>query len=249
MRLQKTFHIFIFILVIGFSLSFMESNSEETKSSVKENAQSSEAAEKGDKKLPIKKIGEGRYRLDSIVIDQIKREVGFPARINMTEGVLELLLCTEYGKTHESLFVTDVDPNYLNAALILIGLEGGSTVKYQGDPTTPEGSPVEIWIKCKNKRGKEALVRAEDWVFNNHKKRAMKHTHWIYVGSVFSNNLFMAKATGTLITTFHDPFTLIDNPLPEGADDTVYIVNKAAVPPKGTKVELIIKAVEAEKEK
>ncbi len=50
----------------------------------------------------------------------------------------------------------------------------------------------------------------------------------------------MAQAVGTLITTFHDPDAIIDNPLPGGADDTAYIVNTQVIPPKGTDLRMII---------
>jgi hypothetical protein len=188
----------------------------------------------------IEKLAKNTYRIGGVTVDTKERLVTFPARINLREGVLEVLICTEYGKTHESLLSTKVNPLHLNVAFLLLGLEGGHAVKYQGDPTKPVGSPVEIWFQVKE-ADKEKTVRAEDWVYNNHAKRPMLHTHWVYVGSVLTEDGFMAQREGQIATTFHDPFALIDNPLPGGGDDTVYTPNTKQLPPLGTELTVLIK--------
>lgn len=190
----------------------------------------------------VERIDANLYRVGDVVVDTKDRAVTFPAKVNLTQGILEVLICTEYGKTHESLFSTRVKPLHLNVALLMLGLEGGHAVKYQGDPTKPEGSPVEIWVKVKEDE-KERLVRAEDWVYNTHARRPMLRTPWVYVGSVLTPDGFMAQREGQIVTTFHDPFALIDNPLPGGGDDTVYVVHTKAVPPVGTPVTVVFKAV------
>lgn len=190
----------------------------------------------------IRKVAENTYRVGDVSVDTKQRTISFAARVNLREGVLEVLLCTEYGKTHESLLSTKVDPLHLNVSLLLLGLEGGHAVRYQGDPTKPIGSPVEIWFKVKEGES-ERLVRAEDWVYNTHQKRPMLHTNWVYVGSVLTKDGFMAQREGEIVTTFHDPFTLIDNPLPGGGDDTVYVPYTKQVPLLGTRVTVVIKAV------
>lgn len=190
----------------------------------------------------VQRIEANLYRVGDVVVDTKERTVTFPAKVNLTQGVLEVLICTEYGKTHESLLSTRANPLHLNVALLMLGLEGGRSVKYQGDPTKPEGSPLEIWFKVRGAE-KERLIRAEDWVYNTHAKRPMLRTHWVYVGSVLTPKGFMAEREGQIVTTFHDPFALIDNPLPGGGDDTVYVVHTEAVPPMGTPVTVVYRAV------
>jgi hypothetical protein len=190
----------------------------------------------------VRRISKDVYRIGDIAIDTKERTVAFPAKVNLIRGVLEVLICTEYGKTHESLLSTKVDPLHLNVALLMLGLEGGNAVRYQGDPTQPLGSPVEIWLNL-GEGDKQRRLRAEDWVTNTPMNRPMLHTHWVYVGSVLTKDGFMAQREGQIVTTFHDPMTLIDNPLPGGGDDTVYVVNTEAVPPQGTELTVVIKAV------
>ena len=104
---------------------------------------------------------------------------------------------------------------------------------------------MRIWIEW-DSEGKTKRHRAEDLVYNRVSQSAMEHIDWVFSGSrVNVNGVFVAQAVGTLITTFHDPDAIIDNPLPEGADDTVYIVNNQVAPPKGTPVRMIIAPAEA----
>lgn len=200
----------------------------------------------GEMEAPIAKIGDGKYKIDNITIDKNKREITVPGEVNMTSGMIELLATTKTGKRHESVLVCDVEPYRLQVALLLIGLNPGGNIQYQGDPATPEGDPVLVWVKWAEKE-KERVVRGEDLIFNKVEKKTMPHTHWVFSGSKTVNGKFVAQITGSLITTYHDPYTIMDNPLPTGADDTFYEVNRDIIPPLGTKVLLVIQAVEKEK--
>jgi len=186
------------------------------------------------------KVGDDLYKLGNIDLDLKSKTITMYGKVNMSYGLIELLACTKTGKVHESVLVMDVQPIHLQTALILLGLEYGGGLQYQGDPRTPKGDRVRIWVEWESD-GKTIRHRAEDLVYNRVKQNPMEHTDWVFSGSrINKNGVFMAQAVGTLITTFHEPDTIIDNPLPEGGDDTVYVVNSQVVPPKGTSVKMII---------
>lgn len=187
----------------------------------------------------IVQISDGVYRLGKVDIDLNKKVITLYGKVNMTAGIIELLACTKIGKVHESLLVMDVEPIHLQTALILLGLEFGGGVRFQGDPLTPKGDKVQIWIEW-NSGTEVKRHRAEDLIYDRPKQSSMPHIDWVFTGSRIKNGVFMSQASGTLITTFRDPDSIIDNPLPEGADDTVYIVNSQLVPPKGTDIKMII---------
>jgi hypothetical protein len=192
------------------------------------------------------KTGDGIYKLGKIDLDLSKKTITIYGNVNMSYGLIELLACTKIGKLHESALVMDVQPVHLQTALILLGLEHEGGLRYQGDPRTPKGDRVRIWVEWDGDDGKSRRHRAEDLVFNRVTGSHMKHTDWVFSGSrIDSNGVFMAQAIGTLITTFHDPDAIIDNPLPEGGDDTVYIVNAQIAPPKGTPIRMIITPAES----
>ena len=126
------------------------------------------------------------------------------------------------------------------AILAALGLEPRGNLKYQGDPNPPQGDSVLIYVEWES-NGKKVKVRGEDLVYNVKEKRPMKRTPWVFTGSKIYKGRFMAEIDESLITTYHDPYTIIDNPLPEGGDDTIYCVNEKVVPPKGTKILMTIK--------
>jgi len=192
----------------------------------------------------ITQIGDGLYKLGKVDIDLNKKTVTIYGKVNMPAGLVELLACTKYGKVHESVLSMDVEPIHLQTALILLGLEFVGGLRYQGDPLTPKGDRVQIWVEW-TAGGEVKRHRAEDLVYNRIKQSAMEHTDWVFSGSRIKSGVFMSQATGTLITTYHDPDTILDNPLPEGGDDTVYISNSQVVPPKGTEVKMIIMPAKA----
>jgi len=193
-------------------------------------------------KYPIQKIGESLYQIGNVRLNSEARELIIPGKVNMDSGLIELVACTAYGKVHESMLVLDVVPYHIQVALLLLGLEYGSNIAYQGDPRTPAGDSVEVWVSWFN--GKDTVRhRAEDLVFDVLHKKLMPHSPWIFSGSRFVNNIFMADMEGSLITTYHDPFTILDNPQPEGGNDELYVVNREIVPPKKTKIKVIIKAL------
>jgi hypothetical protein len=210
-----------------------------------------EAFDKQKSEAPIKKTGEHTYTLDGITVDTKARQIRFGAVVNQTEQdlPLEVIVCTEYGKTHESLFRTTASPTYLNVAFQLIGCKGGKPRAGVGNPNVPVGSPVEVEVKWKNADGKEQTVQPEAWIWNHVTKKPMAETHWTYTGSIFHMGRFMAQSTGTIINIYIDPSTLVEPPIDEVNDDTVFGVYEKAVPPKETPVEIIITALPEEKEK
>ena len=194
----------------------------------------------------IAKVGDHTYKLGSLTIDSELREITIPGKVNMHKGMIELLACGPGGKTHESVLVLDVAPYHLQVALLLLGLQYVGGLAYQGDPHTPKGDSVEVWVKWKD-GDKYTSVRGEDLVWDIPRNQHMEHTPWIFVGSMMSDGKFMADVEKSLITTYHDPLTILDNPLIAGGDDTLYRVNEDLVPAKGTPVEVTIKAVSKEK--
>jgi hypothetical protein len=206
----------------------------------------------------IKKIKEGVYQIGNLTLDVNENEITMPGRIRKTEGIVEYLATGELGKTHETVLILDVEPINLQVALLRLGMEFGGNLRYQGDPLTPKGDPVEIWVEWEvnkpregeapaeptDQRYKRALHRAEDLVYDITEGAPMEHTNWIFTGGrIINNRIFTPQATKSIIATYRDADAIFNNPLPGGTDDNTYRVNSELVPPEGTKVKLIIKPV------
>ena len=190
----------------------------------------------------VVRLGPGVYRVGSVTIDAQQRAVSMPGRVNMQSGAVELLACARYGKTHESVFAMDAEPYHIQVGLLLLGLEQTrKPLRFQGDPAQPTGDSVIVTVAWTDSAGKHVEVRGEDAVMDMRTHRPMPHTPWVFVGSRIHDGVFDAQVEGNIVTTYHDPATIIDNPLDGGADDTVYVVNTALVPPVGTPVTLTLR--------
>lgn len=190
---------------------------------------------------PIKIISPGIFEIEGIRLNKNEGNLYFPATVNMNKGILEYLIVGETGKLHESLLKTKVQPYSLQIALLMLGLEGSTNPSMnQGYSSKPEGDPVSIWIKWKNK-GKENKIRIEEWVFNKTNNNTMKPMKWIFTGSIITNGVFMAQVEKSIAAIFRDPAAIIDNPHPDGVSDELWFAHEKKVPPVGTPVTVIIK--------
>ncbi len=194
---------------------------------------------------PVKEIAPGVFEVGGVRIFKKENRVEFPAQVNMTHGLLEYLLVSAGGKLHESLLKTAIEPSNLQIALLMLGLEGTSQpLKEQGDPATPQGDPVTIWVTVKNGDSGKKL-RIEEWVAikdQTGETSPMKHNDFVFTGSIVRNGIFMAQMDKSIVALFHDPLAMFDNPAPEGGSDEVWYVNRKAVSPAGTDVIVNIQA-------
>lgn len=192
-----------------------------------------------DKSL-FKKIADGISRLGNVTLDKNSREITMPGRINMVSGIIEFFACNPMGRTHESLLILDIEPLHLQLALIELGLKYGSNLRYQGDPRAPKGDSLEIFVEWKIAGTKERH-RAEELILNDEQKRPMQKTNWVFTGARVANGVFTAQTTKNIIATMRDPDSIINHPLPGGTNTTdFYHANPAILPPRGTKVKVII---------
>jgi len=165
-----------------------------------------------------------------------------PGKVNMQKGIIEVLACVPGGKLHESILEINIIPYYLQVSLLLIGLQSAESKEYKDDNRPFKGDEVEIWVKWEE-NNQQKLIRAEELVWNSAKAVPMEKTNWIFTGSKIENGVFMADRIKSLITTYNDQFTIIDNPLIEGNNDEIFRANEKIVPAKWTAIELIIIAL------
>ncbi|MCZ6603056.1 MAG: YdjY domain-containing protein, partial [Planctomycetota bacterium] len=145
-------------------------------------------------------------------------------------------------------------------ALLLLGLKAKPQVNQLGERKALEGDRVKIFVVWEQD-GMKKRYRAEKLIWDRSTDKPMENVGWIFTGSRFLKipiyvadqeepevrEVFMATEKGSLVTTFHDPDSILDNPLEMGGDDTVYYANDRLLPPRGTPIEFIIQADVTEK--
>lgn len=203
---------------------------------------------------PMQEISPGIYQIGKIRIDQATHTATFPGKVNMNEGPLEYALVTTEGATHESLLSTEVQPSDLHFSMLLLGAKGAGIMTPGPDDAPPpqinkeylqhapklKGDRIQISVKWKA-GAVEKTTPIEDWIVNTETKKAAPRGPWIYNGSMFQGGQFRAQAEGAFAALVTYPAALINNPRKGSDDDLVWEVNKKAVPPVDTPVEIVIK--------
>lgn len=208
---------------------------------------------------PPKEIAPGIFKVGTVQLDKNTGTVTFPAKVQMDDGLLEYLLVTPQGPVHETLFVSEAAPQDVHMAMLLLGAKGMVKQPSEKQPgridaaslaKAPKltGDRISLSVKWTDKSGKEQSAPPERWIvrriFTPKKPTKIVTAEdgpWLYTGSYFYENRFIAQMDGTFIAMVTFPGALINNPRTGSNDDHVWFVKKEAVPPVGTPVEFSIK--------
>ena len=198
----------------------------------------------------MREVSPGVYEIGELHLDQKARTVTFPGYLNMDDGNLEYLIVTEKGNIHESLLASNVAPNDVHFAMLLLGAKGSGTATGEKPPgqidlnylkTAPKLKGDNINISVHWKVGEvEKSTPVEDWLINTDTKKTAERGPWVYNGSFFSEGHFMAQIEGAHAALVTYPAALINNPRKGNDNDQIWIVNKKAVPPVKTPVDIVI---------
>ena len=138
--------------------------------------------------------------------------LGFSARVEVLNELLEYLLTTPQGASHESMFLTDVSPDGLTAAMLALGVGQGDNVQYvakdppptreearNGVPTheviVPSGGETYLYAAWRESSGaRDATTgefpgetlhfhRMEDLLLDLVRGRTMRRHPWVWLGS------------------------------------------------------------------
>lgn len=204
-------------------------------------------------RLSVKATGPGTFEIGMVRLDRESRTVSFPALFNQEIGGVEFLLVTPYGRTHESILRTEVEPFQIHIAMLLLDAVGNTngasagTPRPAGQPTQAAstdrigGDPMTIEVRWKGPDGRERSERAEDFVANVKTGKAMSRGNWTYTGSYVHRGLFVAQLDGTIVSVIREPAALV-NSLGEGTDnDDIWAVNTNTVPSMNTPAEVVFR--------
>lgn len=208
-----------------------------------------------------KEISPGVFEVGLVKLDKNTSTVSVPAKVNMIDGLVEYLMVTPLGSLHESVLVSEAQPQDLHMAMLLLGAKGMAQDKDQA-AKAPEridaaylakapaltGDKLTLHVAWKDKDGADKTARAENWIIRRVPvpKKPSKIVPapdgpWLYTGSYFYENRFLAQVEGVFASVVTYPSALINNPREGAKDDHMWFVNKQSIPPKDTPVTFTIK--------
>ncbi len=187
-------------------------------------------------------------------MDVKRKLVVLDGEVVMREGLLEMFACPKGTKEHESVIVTTVKPSFVNAALIALGIKHGSGVKFDPKYVPATGPIIDVFVMWKDSDGKEHRARAQDWIKSLKTEKAMEFD-FVYAGSGTwvdedtGEKHFQADG-GDFICVSNFPTAMLDLPVAssQSNDALNFTAFTENIPPKGTKVRLVLKPREVKAE-
>lgn len=204
----------------------------------------------------MREVSPGVFELGRVRLDKNARSVSFPGALNMDKGALEYLLVGPGGITHESLLISEVPPQDVHRAMVLLGAKGAGlnapapaqappeqiTDDYLKNAPKLQGDAVSITVQWKaNEGGASKTAPVEDWLLFTPTGKASGRGPWTYTGSMFgADGNFLAQQQALFAALITNPGALINNPRPGSDNDSAWAVNETAVPPVETPVEITL---------
>ena len=193
---------------------------------------------------PVQKEGKIIYK--NLTIDTKADEILIKGEVLSATYGLECLLCKQGFKEHESVISTQAPAWQLHAGLLALGLTPGIPAEMvNGKYQPPRGPNLDINVKWKNKDGKEIVEPITNWMKlsgKGNKKQLPKH--WVFIGSMISpDGSYFADSTGAIISVSNLSDSVIDVPFHSTLklEDRIFSIDPKKIPPKGTKITLVIK--------
>ncbi|HLY11493.1 MAG TPA: YdjY domain-containing protein [Planctomycetota bacterium] len=177
-----------------------------------------------------------------------------PGVVLVTKGLVELFGCGDGGKEHETVVRLDSNVQALDLALTSAGLKRGKLPSKPDLSLPDQGSRVLVLVQWVDKNGKIVTYRSEDLLVSIRRNAPMPRVGWTYVGQWMevadptspkgdkTHKVLAATGSRSLVTTFRDRSALLDNPLEEAVDDTLFGSNYMILPERGTPVRVILRA-------
>jgi hypothetical protein len=196
----------------------------------------------------IRQSGPGLFEIGKLRLDQAKRTITFPAVVNLRQGPIEYVLVTDYGKIHESLLRTEVNPYSIQVALLLLGaippatnspLPSTSSARSGHAPQVTSGSPIGIEISwTEKKRVRRRAVG--NFVWDRSAKSRLGKGKWYFCGSALRPDGFAAQLDGSIITVIDDMDAIIGSRAKNREDDDNWLAYGSSLPPAESTVEVVL---------
>jgi hypothetical protein len=188
----------------------------------------------------VREVAPGIVEVGLVRVDKQARALTFPATVNLDEGIVEYVVVTDFGKTHESVFSTRAEPKDIHLAALLLGVRDATKSTATNQPPALRGDAVRIEVGWEA-AGRKRTVTLEECVRHGETRRPLSTGPWVYNGSELRDGRFAAQQEGSIVSVIDDVEALVNNPRSGRENDDLWRVNEKVVPPKGTTVRVTLR--------
>ena len=103
----------------------------------------------------------------TVLLDLTEKRILLKARVCLTEGLLEMLLCPHQTKEHESILSTEAAAFTVHTVLLALGCKEGKAASYDPEEETytpASGQVIDVFLHWVDAAGKLHRERAQNWV-------------------------------------------------------------------------------------
>lgn len=183
---------------------------------------------------------------EEIWIDTQNKQVIIGGKVCLSEGPLEMFICPEGTKEHESIVSAKALASQVHAALIALGADPGQPASWQPEYRAAYGPSIEVEMWWMDAAGELKKASARDWIRNVNTGKAME-AQWVFGGSQIYEDPDTGQRHylgdgGELICLSNFSTATIDLNVKSSQDnyDLLYEAYKGNVPPVGTQVYAVI---------
>ncbi len=195
----------------------------------------------------------GKAQLPNLRLDIKNKTIEIDGVFCIGEYPLELLVCQNTLRDYESMISSPCEPSTLHAALLALGLKPRARDKKDPAKIIREGDRVEILVRFR-RHGKVVTLEPRQMILNVETKKHLAETPFVFYGSFLfpveedgkEKIVYLADAEDWLIGLLGDTASVIDLAPAAVADYGTLAIDPEAVPPKGTKATVIIRAARRE---
>ncbi len=186
-------------------------------------------------------------QLPNLRLDLKARTIEIDGAFCLGECPLELLVGHDTLKDYESMVSSPCKPSTLHTALLALGLK--PRVRDAKDPSKVlrEGDPIDVLLRF-TRDGKEVTVPPHELILNVETRKRIAGTSFVFFGSFLfadpaedGKMVYLGDVEHRLIGLLADLASVIDQPADAAAKYGALAIDMKAVPPKGTKVTIIIR--------
>ncbi|MDB4357175.1 YdjY domain-containing protein [Mariniblastus sp.] len=198
--------------------------------------------------IDIPKTWKRLGKKEEIWIDVDSKEVIFAGHVCLNAGALEMFICPEQTKEHESVISAHATALQVHLALVALGANPGKATSWDPEYRAAYGPTIEITLKWKDPdTGKTKTTSAKQWIRNVKTKKAMEQA-WVFGGSQFWNDPNSKKQVyygdaGELICLSNFSTATIDLNIQssQSNEGLLFEAFEENIPPLETKVYAIVK--------
>jgi len=186
--------------------------------------------------------------IEDVWIDRDRKEVVVGGVVAIDRGPIEVFACPEKTKEHEAVVAVRSPARLIHAALLAIGLEPGSPLRFQPDYRPARGPVVAVRMRWTDESGAVQQCRAQEWVRDARTGVALAE-EWVFAGSGWWQDPRGGPASyladgGELVCVSNFTTAMLDLPIQssQANADLLFEAFSGRVPPAGTPVEMILSA-------